>query len=187
MGWHTLRLRTRILLGYGLILILTSLLTLFLNSRANALNEQIKELNDTVARETTLGVQLDGQVASTQQAIDHYLLQPVPQNLRTAYDSLLLLSDTLSTAQTITTNAAQRQRLTALSAQLGAYQRGFQDLTPCCSTRRRSSTERATRVWWMPPPHWIRSLRAPSIHRTRAGSSGKGWRGSGSACAWPVF
>jgi signal transduction histidine kinase/DNA-binding response OmpR family regulator len=129
MGWHTLRLRTRILLGYGLILVLTSLLTLFLNSRTNALNEQIKQLNDAVARETTLGVQLDGQVATTQQAIDRYLQQPQPNNLRTANESLRRLADKIAAAQAVLASPQQRQRLDDLAKQMMLYQKSFQTLS----------------------------------------------------------
>jgi signal transduction histidine kinase/CheY-like chemotaxis protein len=129
MGWHTLRLRTRILLGYGLILVLTSLLTLFLNSRTNALNEQIKQLNDAVARETTLGVQLDGQVATTQQAIDRYLQQPQPDNLRTANESLQRLADKIAAARAVLASPQQRQRLDDLAKQMTLYQKSFQTLS----------------------------------------------------------
>jgi signal transduction histidine kinase/DNA-binding response OmpR family regulator len=135
MGWHTLSLRTRILLGYALILVLASGLTVFLIARANVLNTQIIELNDEVERETALGVQLDRQVAGTQQAIDRYLLQTTPQNLDAANNSLRQVTDTLTTAQNGTTTPAQQERLTRLESQLGTYQGRFQELTALLATQ----------------------------------------------------
>ena len=48
MLWNNLHLRTRILFGYGLIIILGAALVLFLLIRTSSLNAQIRELSAEV-------------------------------------------------------------------------------------------------------------------------------------------
>src|SRR3712207_3743169 len=77
MLWHNLRLRTRILIGYGLTLALIVALGLLFMFRVSALNSQIRQLSAEVTTEADASTRLAAQVATTQQAIDRYLQQPL--------------------------------------------------------------------------------------------------------------
>jgi hypothetical protein len=129
MLWHNLRLRTRILFGYGLMFALIAGLGLVLTLRTAALNSQIQQLSAEVATEAATGTRLAAQVAATQQAIDRYLQQPQPRNLRTATESLQHLAAEVSDARTVLVSLQQRQKLDELADQVTQYQNSFQVLS----------------------------------------------------------
>jgi hypothetical protein len=128
MLWHNLRLRTRILLGYGLMFVLVAALVLFLIFRTGALNAQIRDLSAQVTAEAATGARLAAQVATTQHAIDLYLQQPLPNNLESATASLQRLSVDVDGARTKLVSPQQQQRLSNLEGELVAYQSNFQSL-----------------------------------------------------------
>ena len=68
--WWNLNLRTRILLGYGLILVLAAGLALFLVFRVGDLNTRVKQLNSSVTFEATAGARVAAQVAATQRLVE---------------------------------------------------------------------------------------------------------------------
>jgi rsbT co-antagonist protein RsbR len=128
MQWHNLRLRTRILLGYGLMFVLIAALVVFLIFRTGALNAQIRDLSAQVTAEAATGAGLAAQVAATQHAIDLYLQQPLPNNLESATTSLQRLSVDVEGARTKLVSPQQQQRLSNLDGELVAYQSNFQAL-----------------------------------------------------------
>ena len=127
--WDNLRLRTRILLGYGLMFALIAALGVFLTFRTAALNSQIQQLSAEVEKEVATSSRLTFAVASTQQAIDRYLQQPQPDNLRTATESLQRLTNEVSSARAILVSPQQRQYLDQLVDQVAQYQNSFQTLS----------------------------------------------------------
>jgi rsbT co-antagonist protein RsbR len=129
MLWNNLHLRTRILLGYGLIVILGAALVLFLLAQTNSLNGQIRELSAEVTSEAATGAHLASQVATTQQLIDRYLQQSVPENLQAANQSLQSLTAAVDDARGQLSDPEQRQRRDNLSGELVAYQDSFQRLS----------------------------------------------------------
>jgi anti-anti-sigma regulatory factor/methyl-accepting chemotaxis protein len=129
MQWNNLHLRTRILFGYGLIIILSAALVLFLLARTSRLNGQIRELSAEVTSEAATGAHLASQVATTQQLIDRYLQQTAPDNLRAANEALRSLSTAIEEARTKLADPEQRQRRDNLSGELLAYQDSFQRLS----------------------------------------------------------
>lgn len=143
--WQSLNVRTRILLGYGLILGLTAALAFFLAFRIETLNAQIARLNTSVAIEADIGAQLAARVSSTQQSIDRYLQQPRPDNLQSARESLQGLHEAVARAHTGLTGSAQLQRIDALARQAVAYEAAFQNLSTLmqeqASIRRSLSTQ----------------------------------------------
>jgi rsbT co-antagonist protein RsbR len=140
MLWNNLHLRTRILLGYGLIIILGATLVLFLLIRTSNLNEQIRALSAEVTSEAASGTHLAAQVAATQQLIDRYLQQPVPDNLKAANASLQLLSTEVADARARLIGPEQRQRRDNLSGELLAYQSSFQRLSTLLEAQQATQT-----------------------------------------------
>ena len=140
MLWNNLHLRIRILLGYGLIIALSAALVLFLLLRTSSLNAQIRELSAEVTSEAAVGIHLTAQVAATQQLIDRYLQQPVPDNLHAADASLALLATAVDDARTRLVDPEQRQRRDNLSGELLAYQDSFRRLSTLLATQRATQT-----------------------------------------------
>jgi rsbT co-antagonist protein RsbR len=140
MLWNKLHLRTRIVFGYGLIIILGAALVVFLLIRTNRLNAQIRELSAEVTSEATTGTHLAAQVAATQQLIDRYLQQPVPDNLKAAKESLQTLTTEVEAARPRLVEPEQRQRRDNLSGELLAYQDSFQRLGALLETQHATQT-----------------------------------------------
>jgi anti-anti-sigma regulatory factor/HAMP domain-containing protein len=140
MLWNNLRLRTRILLGYGLVIALSVALVFFLLIRTNSLNARIRDLSAEVTNEAATGAHLTAQVAATQQLIDRYLQQPVPANLQAASASLRQLTDDVEDARARLADPEQRQRRDNLSGELLAYQDTFKRLSTLLETQQTIQT-----------------------------------------------
>jgi anti-anti-sigma regulatory factor/methyl-accepting chemotaxis protein len=140
MLWNNLHLRTRILFGYGLIIILGAALVLFLLLRTSSLNAQIRKLSVEVTSEAATGTHLAAQVAATQQLIDRYLQQSVPDNLQAANTSLQTLATAVDDARPGLIDPEQRQRRDNLSGELLAYQDSFQRLSILLENQRIAQT-----------------------------------------------
>jgi rsbT co-antagonist protein RsbR len=126
--WRNLNLRTRILLGFGLILLLAAALALFLVLRVADLNGRIKQINTSATFEATTGARVAAQVAMTQRLVERYLSQPQPENLQSAQFSLQELATEVDRARTTLADSAQRPRLDELEQRLAAYLATFQSL-----------------------------------------------------------
>src|SRR5262245_34243622 len=126
--WRNLNLRTRILLGFGLVLLLAVALALFLVWRVADLNSQIKQLNTNATYEATTGARVAGQVAATQRVVERYISQPQQENLQSAQFSLQELATEVDRARTTLADSAQRPRLDELEQRLAAYLATFQSL-----------------------------------------------------------
>jgi anti-anti-sigma regulatory factor/HAMP domain-containing protein len=133
--WRNLNLRTRILLGYGLILVLAAALALFLGLRVAELNSQIKQLNDSATFEATTGARVATQIATTQRLVERYLRQPQPENLQSAQFSLQELTTAINRAHTSLSGAAQRPSRDDLDQRLASYLTAFQSLSVLISAQ----------------------------------------------------
>lgn len=140
MLWNNLHLRTRILFGYGLIIILGAALVVFLLTRTSNLNAQIRELSAEVTSEAATGTHLTAQVAATQQLIDRYLQQTVPDNLQAANASLQTLTTAVEEARTKLADPEQHQRRDNLSGELVAYHDSFQRLSTLLESQHTAQT-----------------------------------------------
>jgi rsbT co-antagonist protein RsbR len=140
MLWNNLHLRTRILFGYGLIMLLSAVLVLFLLARTSSLNAQIRKLSAEVTSEAATGTHLAAQEGATQQLIDRYLQQTVPENLQTANASLQTLTTAIDDARPMLVDPEQRQRRDNLSGELLAYQDSFQRLSALLENQRTAQT-----------------------------------------------
>src|SRR5262245_4594959 len=109
--WHKLMLRTRILLGYALILILTSALALFLILRMDALSERIDRLSSSGAAEADANTRLASQLAAIQRTVGTYVQQPDAERQRAASDALQKLAAEITQARTILTSPEQIKQL----------------------------------------------------------------------------
>jgi anti-anti-sigma factor len=121
--WNKLTLRTRILLGYGLILILTLALALFLVLRVDALSERIERLNASGAAEAEANTRVASQLAAIQRTVGTYVQQPNAEQQRAAHDTLQKLATEIARARTILTSPAQLKQLDDLERRRIAYQR----------------------------------------------------------------
>lgn len=125
MLWRRLQLRSRILLGYAVILILSTALSAFLISHVAALNTQIREVNVRAATENGLGIVLSSNVATVQQAVDRYLQQPTADHKVNADSELQQLRALIEATRP---QLSSPQRLDDLAVQLGEYNKSFRVL-----------------------------------------------------------
>lgn len=122
MNWNHLSLRRRILLGYGLGLVIMSALIFFLLFRLERLNAQVAALNAGAAAEAELGAQLAASSAQAQQAVNAYLQQPRASTRAQATQALdALASDLALRAQKIQGGGAE-----GLTAEFGARLNDYQ-------------------------------------------------------------
>jgi nitrogen fixation/metabolism regulation signal transduction histidine kinase/anti-anti-sigma regulatory factor len=126
--WQNLNLRTRILLGFGLVLLLAAALVSFLVLRVADLSSQIKQLNTSATFEATTGARVAAQVAASQRLVERYISQPQEDNLQSAQFSLQELSTEVERARSTLAESAQRQRLGELEQRLAAFLTTFQSL-----------------------------------------------------------
>src|SRR4029079_13313369 len=128
MIWRYMNLRTRILLGYGLILVLAAALALFLLLRIGALNGRIKQINDSVVEEASIGTRVVNLVDTTQRAVERYLRAPQQSHYQEAYAALQELAAELKSDRNASINSTQRERMDDMSQRLVTYQNTFQSL-----------------------------------------------------------
>lgn len=126
--WHNRSLRTRILLGYGLILGLASALVLFLMLHFDGLNRAMQELNTRVASATNIGTHMTRDVAATQEAVNRYLQQPQPDHLEAVHDTLSHLTSDLDDIRATQTNPEQQAQLSELKHQIQIYHTTFESI-----------------------------------------------------------
>ncbi len=127
MLWRRLQISTRIMAGFGFILIVSAALAGFLIWRISVLNAQIREGNVTVAAENNAGAMLSNQVATTEQAIDRYLQHPISAH-KLAADAELSKLKTLAAESAPQLGGEQRRRADLLAQRVEDYSRSFQAL-----------------------------------------------------------
>lgn len=127
--WQKLDLRTRILMGYGMIVLLTAILGGVLVARVYSLSRQIGQLNSAVAAEVDVGVRLADRVASAQLAVDRYLQQPQMDHLLKAQIALRDLTIEIQDSAPRLSDPLQQQRLANLAVETQQYQASFEALS----------------------------------------------------------
>lgn len=146
MIWNQLSLRRRILLGYGLGLVIMSALVVFLLFRLERLNTQVAALNANAAAEAELGAQLAASSAQAQQAVNAYLRQPQASTRAQATQALdALASDLALRAREIRGSSAEG--LTAeFGKRLSDYQTTFNTIDSLLKLQKTQqiTTNRAT-------------------------------------------
>lgn len=125
---QNLTLRTRIMLTYGLGLIIMAGLVFFLLYQLEQINQEVTTLNTTAAIEARLGAQIAGRAAAVQQAVNYYLQQPLPEYRAQVTTTLNALESDLALQQMRSTNNAQSQRTNEVGTRLQDYQQTFNDI-----------------------------------------------------------
>jgi rsbT co-antagonist protein RsbR len=127
--WHNLTLRARVLLGYVLILVLSSALVLFLVLRIDSLSSRIERLSAAGAAEADANTRVASQLAVIQRVVGTYVQQPDAERLQAARDALQKLVAEIAHARTILTSPAQLEQLDDLERRRVAYQRNIDSLS----------------------------------------------------------
>jgi anti-anti-sigma factor len=126
--WHRLSLRTRILLGYGVGLVIMAGLVGLLLVRLEAINATIVQLNTNAASDADIGVRLAGDVAAAQQSVNRYLQQPQEALRQQAHKNLDALQAEMAQQRPRLTGASQQARAADLAAQVDRYSETFHAL-----------------------------------------------------------
>lgn len=119
--WHAFSLRTRILLSYGIGLLIMTILIIGLIFWLYSTREQLRQLNNTVALEAQMGAKMAAKTAQVEQAVNLYLQQP-DESKRASIESLVqaLLND-IQHQQSLSQEASYQQQLSTLSKALQQY------------------------------------------------------------------
>jgi len=123
--WHRLSLQTRILLGYGVGLLIMSGLVALLLIRLEQINSAMLSLNGNSAAEAQIGARLAGQAALVQQAVNRYLQQPQEIYRQQASQALDAFKAEIAQQRLMLTSSAQQARAADLAAQLASYHDTF--------------------------------------------------------------
>ncbi len=123
--WHRLSLRTRILLGYGVGLLILSGLVALLLIRLEQINTTMVSLNGNSAAEAQIGARLAGQAALVQQAVNRYFQQPQEIYRQQAEQALDAFKAEIAQQRLMLTSGAQQARAADLAARLASYHDTF--------------------------------------------------------------
>lgn len=126
--WHRLSLRTRILLGYGVGMVIMAGLVGLLLIRLEQINTAIVQLNTSAADDADIGVRLAGDVAAAQQSVNRYLQQPQEALRQQAHKDLDALQAEMQQQRPRLTSASQQARAADLSAKVDRYSETFHAL-----------------------------------------------------------
>jgi anti-anti-sigma factor len=127
--WHNRSLRTRILLGYGLILGLASALALFLVLHVGTINQNMQQLNQSVASETEAGMHMTSDVAALQQSVNRYLQQPQSEHLHNVQAALRHLTTDIDQVAATLQGSTRQTSVQDLKRQLQVYHSTFESLS----------------------------------------------------------
>src|SRR6266545_66120 len=116
--WHRLSLRTRILLGYGVGLLILSGLVALLLIRLEQINTTMVSLNGNSAAEAQIGARLAGQAALVQQAVNRYFQQPQEIYRQQAEQALDAFKAEIAQQRLMLTSGAQQARAADLASRL---------------------------------------------------------------------
>lgn len=120
--WHAFSLRTRILLSYGIGLVIMTLLIIGLIFWLYSTREQLRQLNNTVAVEAQMGAQMAARTARVEQAVNLYLQQPDETKRAEVENLFSSLSADIQAQSTQTRDLRYQQHLNTLSVDLKKYQ-----------------------------------------------------------------
>lgn len=128
MTWQHLSLRTRLFLGYGLLLLITAALIVYLIAQSSALNTRLQAFYLRVTHEVTTSLALEEAVTTTEQAIDRYLQQPQPTRLTEAQAALRRLEEATAQSEEGLYTPGQQERLAELKGHVASYKASFESL-----------------------------------------------------------
>ena len=128
MMWRKLSIRNRILLSYGLILVLAFVLSLFLVWRMNRFNQRIQQIQTSLISEVNTSVELTAHLITSQSAVERYLQQPQTSTLLAAQVSLNDFINNITVARQVLTRPDQQQRLEQIAQIHARYRTSFDAL-----------------------------------------------------------
>jgi len=120
-------LRTRLILGYGIVVSLTLVFGLFMFVHLRSIRDRLAELSANVTADVQYSVEAITAIAETQRIIDRYLQQPDQTRHQEATRQLNALQRTLEHLEVKAHNPAMREHLKRIIDQAATYRQIFDD------------------------------------------------------------
>jgi anti-anti-sigma regulatory factor/nitrogen fixation/metabolism regulation signal transduction histidine kinase len=142
-----LGLRTRLLLSYALLLLISSTVIVYLSVQVDDFNRQLQQNHEQVANEAMEGSLIADTVSRAQQAIDRYLQYPQPATLTDAQTALLQLEMRVTGAESRFETADQQQRQRQLAEEVARYKADFATLSQLVEDQADIQSDATTRLF----------------------------------------
>ncbi len=124
---RTMSLRSRLILGYGIVVSLTLVFGLFTLFHLRDIRDRLEALSANVTIDAHHSIEAITAVADAQRAIDRYLQQPNERNYQDAVRQLDMLQRTIDRLERDTRNSAMVSHLRRIKNQTVAYRQIFDD------------------------------------------------------------
>lgn len=120
-------LRTRLILGYGIVVSLTLVFGLFTLFHLRGIRDRLQALSADVAIDTRYSVEAVTVIADAQRAIDRYLQQPNERNYQEAIRQINVLQQTVGRLERDARNPAMVSHLRRIGNQAVTYRQIFEE------------------------------------------------------------
>jgi rsbT co-antagonist protein RsbR len=132
-----LSLRSRLILGYGIVVSLTLIFGLFMFVHLSAIRNRLEQLSSDVTIDTRYSIEAFTAIADAQRQVDRYLLQPDESRYRDAVRQFDTLQRTIERLQRDAHNPAMREHLKRIQAQAATYRQIFDETSTSITAQQR--------------------------------------------------
>jgi hypothetical protein len=144
LGRH-LSLRSRLILGYGIVVSLTMIFGLFMFVHLNIIRNRQEQLNSHVTIDARYFIEAFTAIADAQRQVDRYLLQPDDSRYRDAVRQFHMLERTIERLERDAHNRAMREHLKRIQAQASTYRPIFNETSTSITAQQRRRDDLYTR------------------------------------------
>jgi rsbT co-antagonist protein RsbR len=130
-------LRSRLILGYGIVVSLTLIFGLFMFVHLSAIRNRLEQLSSDVTIDTRYSIEAFTAIADAQRQVDRYLLQPDESRYRDAVRQFDTLQRTIERLQRDAHNPAMREHLKRIQAQAATYRQIFDETSTSITAQQR--------------------------------------------------
>ena len=130
-------LRSRLILGYGIVVSLTLIFGLFMFVHLSAIRNRLDRLSADVTADTRYSIEAFTGIADAQRQVDRYLLQPDESRYRDAVRQFDALQRTIERLQRDAHNPAMREHLKRIQAQAATYRQIFDETSTSITAQQR--------------------------------------------------
>jgi anti-anti-sigma regulatory factor/HAMP domain-containing protein len=130
-------LRSRLILGYGIVVSLTLIFGLFMFVHLSAIRNRLEQLSSDVTIDTRYSIEAFTAIVDAQRQMVRYLLQPDESRYRDAVRQFDALQRTIERLQRDAHNPAMREHLKRIQAQAATYRQIFDETSTSITARQR--------------------------------------------------
>jgi|GEM_PF-1406102 len=136
LGRHV-SLRSRLILGYGIVVSLTLIFGLFMFVHLSAIRNRLDRLSADVTIDTRYSIEAITAIADVQRQLDQYLLQPDERRYRDAVRQFDTFQRTIERLERDAHNRAMREHLKRIQVQASTYRQIFDETSNSITAQQR--------------------------------------------------